>query len=168
MTEVIRASATLHLGHIAGSGDPFEQGSSRPLDFGHWSAHRLEIQSGHRLFHGEAVAIGVALDTCYAVEIGRLTMAEAEVILGILAGVGFHLDDPELATRDVHGGRAVLTGLEQFREHLGGMLTLAMPAGLGHQEDLTTFDNDLFEAALARLQRWNRRFIASSVASARV
>ena len=168
MTEVIRASATLHLGHIAGSGDPFEQGSSRPLDFGHWSAHRLEVQSGHRLLHGEAVAIGVALDTCYAVEIGRLTMAEAEVILGILAGVGFHLDDPELATRDAHGGRAVLTGLEQFREHLGGVLTLAMPAGLGHQEDLTTFENDLFEAALARLQRWNRRFIASSVASARV
>jgi len=168
MAEVIRASATLHLGHIAGSGDPFEQGSSRPLDFGHWSAHRLEVQSGHRLLHGEAVAIGVALDTCYAVEIGRLTMAEAEVILGILAGVGFQLDDPELATRDAQGRRAVLVGLEQFREHLGGVLTLAMPMGLGHQEDLTTFDPDLFEAALARLQHWNRRFGASSAASVRV
>src|SRR5262249_26234150 len=55
---VIQRSAELHLAHICGNGDPFELGSARPLDFGHWSAHRLESMTGHRLRHGEAVAIG--------------------------------------------------------------------------------------------------------------
>ncbi len=59
MQEVVRHSAVLHLRHIATSGDPFEQGSSRPLDFGHWAAHKLEQMTQHRLRHGEAVAIGL-------------------------------------------------------------------------------------------------------------
>lgn len=161
MTEVIDRSAALHLGHIAGNGDPFEHGSSRPLDFGHWAAHRLEVQSHHRLLHGEAVALGVALDCCYAVGIGRLTAAEADVVLRVLTAVGFRLDDDELERRDTHGARSVLMGLEQFREHLGGSLTLAMPKGLGQQKDLTRFDTDLFEAALVRLRRWNVAHAAS-------
>src|SRR5215467_12494969 len=57
---LVERSARLHLAHIAGSGDPFELGSARPLDFGHWAAHRLERLTTHRLRHGEAVAIGIA------------------------------------------------------------------------------------------------------------
>ncbi len=66
MEQVIRRSAALHLRHIATGGDPFELGSSRPLDFGHWAAHKLEQVTNHRLRHGEAVGIGIALDSTYA------------------------------------------------------------------------------------------------------
>ena len=41
MEYLVHRCAQLHLAHIAGS-DPFEMGSPRPLDFGHWSAHKLE------------------------------------------------------------------------------------------------------------------------------
>ena len=58
----IRRCAELHLGHITGAGDPFERGNGRPLDYGHWAAHKLENLSQHRLRHGEAVAVGMALD----------------------------------------------------------------------------------------------------------
>ncbi|MFO7752033.1 MAG: 3-dehydroquinate synthase, partial [Desulfobacteraceae bacterium] len=64
--EMIRRCARLHLDHIAGCGDPFESGSARPLDYGHWSAHKMEVLSGHKLPHGQAVAIGLALDSFYA------------------------------------------------------------------------------------------------------
>ena len=50
---VIRRSAELHMNHIAQGGDPFELGSARPLDFGHWSAHKLEQISDFRVGHGE-------------------------------------------------------------------------------------------------------------------
>ena len=66
MERLVRRSAALHLAHISDGGDPFELGSSRPLDFGHWAAHKLEQLTDHRLRHGEAVAIGIALDTTYA------------------------------------------------------------------------------------------------------
>jgi 3-dehydroquinate synthase len=154
MEWMIEACATLHLDHITKAGDPFEQGSSRPLDFGHWSAHRLEILSQHRLLHGEAVAIGVAIDSLYALELGRITPADADRILTILAGVGFRLWDEVLDLRDAAGRRAVMAGLEQFREHLGGELTLAMPDGIGSRSDVHAFDEAIFERALARLRRF--------------
>lgn len=154
LERTIRRCAELHLDHITQGGDPFEQGSSRPLDFGHWSAHRIEIASGHRLLHGEAVAIGVALDALYAQEIGRLTAAEADLIVGILAQCGFRLYDEVLDLRGADGRRTVYLGLEQFREHLGGELTLAMPDGLGARRDVSTFETEACERALARLRRW--------------
>lgn len=149
---VIRRCAELHLQHITTAGDPFEHGSSRPLDFGHWSAHRLEALSRHRLQHGEAVAIGVALDAYYAAEIGRLTRTEAGRVAAILAALGFRLWDPCFDLRDADGRRQVYVGLAQFREHLGGRLTLAMPEGFGRRRDIGEFDEEACERALAALR----------------
>lgn len=161
MRRVVERCALLHLDHITRGGDPFEKGSSRPLDFGHWSAHRLEILSRHRLQHGEAVAIGVAIDLFYAVEIGRLTRADIDPLLAALTTIGFRLWDECLDLRDAHGQRTVLAGLEQFREHLGGELTLAMPDGLGARRDIGSFDAAAFERAL-RLLRGVRPALAAA------
>ena len=47
MAYMIRRGAELHMQQIVQGGDPFESGSARPLDFGHWSAHKLESLSQH-------------------------------------------------------------------------------------------------------------------------
>ena len=52
MEELIRRCARLHLEHIRTSGDPFEFGSARPLDFGHWAAHKIEAMSNFTLDTG--------------------------------------------------------------------------------------------------------------------
>src|SRR6185369_10597341 len=88
VAEQTERAAALHLAHIAGSGDPFELGSARPLDFGHWAAHKLEMLTEHRLRHGEAVAIGMALDTCYATEVGLLSAADRDRVLALLRALG--------------------------------------------------------------------------------
>lgn len=152
MVELIRRCALLHLDHICSGGDPFEQGSSRPLDFGHWSAHRLEIISGHELNHGEAVAIGVAIDLCYAMCIKRINAASVSLIIDALDTVGFQLWHDALDLDNPPGRRSILKGLEQFREHLGGALTLAMPDGLGQRKDIHEFDEAVFEEALSYLR----------------
>ncbi|MCK6488024.1 MAG: 3-dehydroquinate synthase [Planctomycetes bacterium] len=154
MERAVRRCAELHLAHITGAGDPFEQGTSRPLDFGHWSAHRLEMLSNQRLGHGEAVAIGVALDLLYAALGGRIAEADAQALIGCLHTCGFRLWDEALDLAGADGRRAVLGGLEQFREHLGGELTLAMPDGLGRSRDVNGIDETQFERALAQLRRW--------------
>ncbi|MDA3961030.1 MAG: 3-dehydroquinate synthase [Planctomycetota bacterium] len=152
MNELIRRCALLHLEHITGAGDPFERGSSRPLDFGHWSAHRMEVLSKHRLNHGEAVAIGIALDLFYAAAIKRISTEERDAVLDTLEACGFHLWDEVLELRSRDGKRTVLTGIEQFREHLGGELTLAMPDGLGQRADIHDFDDGLFEVCVRQLR----------------
>jgi len=160
LERVVRRCAELHLEHITTSGDAFEHGSSRPLDFGHWSAHRLEALSHHRLQHGEAVAIGVALDALYAAAIGRLTPVEAHRVLDLLTSIGFRLWDPCFDLRDADGRRQIYAGLVQFREHLGGRLTLAMPDGLGRRQDVDVFDEMACEDCLTQLRKATK---ASSV-----
>jgi len=128
---VIRMSAELHLRHITEGGDPFELISARPLDFGHWAAHKLEQMTQFRLRHGETVAIGIALDTLYSVETGLLAEADGRRVLDCLAGLGFSLHDEAMADTTV-----LLRGLDEFREHLGGRLTVAMLTGIGAAIDI--------------------------------
>jgi 3-dehydroquinate synthase len=144
MERLVRRSARLHLAHVATGGDPFELGSSRPLDFGHWAAHKLEQMTGHRLRHGEAVAIGIALDSSYAYRRGFLDEQDWRRILDLLVAVGFDLWAPELSQNlenpDADG--CVLRGLEEFREHLGGDLTIMLLRGIGEPFDVHEIDRD--------------------------
>jgi len=131
MKRLIHRCAELHLDHIATSGDPFESGSARPLDFGHWAAHKLEQLSGFQLCHGEAVAVGLALDVIYARNTGLLDAKSAVRILDLLERLGFKLFADELLSADAHNHLQVLNGLEEFREHLGGELTITLLKEIG-------------------------------------
>lgn len=140
LQRVIRRSAELHLAHICGNGDPFELGSARPLDFGHWAAHKLESISDHRLRHGEAVAIGIALDLAYSVRKGYLARAVADRIKTVLEAMGFQLWDDALDARDRDGRHLLLAGLREFREHLGGELHITLLRDIGQAFEVTEMD----------------------------
>jgi 3-dehydroquinate synthase len=150
---VIRESARQHLEHIATAGDPFERGSARPLDFGHWAAHKLEQTSDFQLSHGEAVAIGIALDLTYAVKTGLLPVSLAERVIGLLRRLGFVLYSPFLEERGPSGQRRVLEGLEEFREHLGGRLSIPMIRALGERLELHEMDSNVVNAAIDELRK---------------
>jgi 3-dehydroquinate synthase len=139
MEQVVRRSAGLHLHHIATAGDPFEQGSSRPLDFGHWAAHKLERLTNHQLRHGEAVAIGLALDTTYSYLSGFLAESDWKRVIDLIRALKLAVYAPELTTR--HGDQpAILKGLDEFREHLGGRLTIMLLRAIGVPFDAHEID----------------------------
>lgn len=157
LATLIRRTAELHLAHIAGAGDPFELGSARPLDFGHWAAHKLESLSAHRLRHGEAVAIGMALDTCYSVRAGLLTAAALETVLALLERLGFRLWDPTLAELGRDERPLVLEGLHEFREHLGGDLTITLLEAIGRGVEVHAMRPELIHACLDELRARDAR-----------
>lgn len=142
---VVHRSAELHWRHIVEGGDPFELGSARPLDFGHWAAHRLESVSDHRLAHGEAVAIGIAIDATVAVLEGRLDERSRDRIVATLSALGLPTWDE--AAND-HG--RLLAGLEEFREHLGGPAGIALPTSIGSSVDDARPDARVVRRALDR------------------
>lgn len=148
---MIRRCAELHLQHIATSGDPFERGSARPLDYGHWAAHKLETLCDHALRHGEAVSIGMALDARYAVLAGRLGSAEADRIDAVLHELGLPLWHDSLEQRNGEQ-YAVLRGLEEFREHLGGRLTITLLDAIGQGVEVHTIDTALMREAIVRMR----------------
>lgn len=154
MQQVIYRCAQLHLEHIANSGDPFEMGSSRPLDFGHWAAHKLEHLTNYRLRHGEAVAIGIALDSTYSYLIGLLDCSEWQRILNTLSALGFTLYVPEMAEKlsQVEDPDCLFRGLTEFREHLGGELTLMLLQRIGKGIEVHEVNLLLYRQAISLLR----------------
>jgi 3-dehydroquinate synthase len=152
MSWMIRRCAELHMRQIALGGDPFETGSARPLDYGHWSAHKLEGLTSHELRHGEAVAIGLALDTRYSVQVGMLHAGADERVYRLLDALGFRLWHPALESTDATGRLALLRGIEEFREHLGGELTITLLRDVGVGEEV----HDMNEAEILRALDWLR------------
>ncbi|MEO8961235.1 MAG: 3-dehydroquinate synthase [Ginsengibacter sp.] len=152
MNYLIRRCAELHLEHIA-SGDPFELGSSRPLDFGHWSAHKLEQLSDFKILHGEAVAMGIALDTLYSALSERLSMQKAERVIDLLLKLGFKITDPLLQVKEDNS--EILKGLQEFREHLGGRLTIMLLTDIGHGEEVHEMNIALLKEASMKLEEYH-------------
>jgi 3-dehydroquinate synthase len=152
VAELVRRSAELHLSHIATSGDPFEQGSARPLDFGHWAAHKLESMTAHRLRHGEAVAIGIAIDALYSWLSGLCGEDVPDAALGLLERLGLRLWDDAMDERGADGRLRLLEGLEEFREHLGGELTVTMLRAIGDGCEIHSVDEPKLLQAFARLR----------------
>ena len=150
MKDHIIRSAQHHMAHIAGA-DPFEFGSSRPLDFGHWAAHKLEKLSDFRIRHGEAVAIGIALDSAYSFLQGRIGEGDLIRIFNLFHNLGLSLYAPELQEE------ALLQGLKEFQEHLGGKLTVMLLDALGTGVEVHEMDSNLIVKALHLLQNWEDR-----------
>jgi len=153
MQEQIYRCAELHVEHIRG-GDPFEKGSSRPLDFGHWAAHKLEQITDFRMRHGEAVAVGIALDTTYSYLAGHLSEIDYLRVIRLIDKLGFQLFVTELKNLHGQGNQqdSLMDGLEEFREHLGGKLTIMLIDRIGHGFEVHEMDPDLIVKAINHLE----------------
>ncbi|MBM4265021.1 MAG: 3-dehydroquinate synthase [Deltaproteobacteria bacterium] len=144
--EMVVRCAELHLEHIRTSGDPFELGSARPLDFGHWAAHKLEELSGYELRHGEAVAAGIALDSLYANRKGLIADEARHAIFETLDDLGFDVALPVFEHLDVE------QALEDFRAHLGGNLCVTLIDRIGHGVDVREIDVGTMRSCVADLR----------------
>jgi 3-dehydroquinate synthase len=152
MQYLIHRCAELHMQHIAGK-DPFESGSSRPLDFGHWSAHKLEQLTNFTIRHGEAVAIGIALDSVYSFLSTRLSESALNRILNLMKALGFLVVHPLLEVNNEKS--PLLDGLNEFREHLGGQLTITLLRDIGVGEEVHEIDANLVKDAYQWLIKYS-------------
>lgn len=156
MESVVHRTALLHLDHIRTSGDPFEFGSARPLDFGHWAAHKLEAMTAFQVGHGQAVSIGIAIDSYCAMQQGLLTESDFERIVSGMLACGLPIWHEALEDRTADGRLVILDGLDQFREHLGGVLTVTLPRGIGDKVEVHAMDIQPIEQGLRALKERSR------------
>lgn len=146
LEHLIFRCAELHLNQISRGGDPFESGSARPLDFGHWSAHKLEELSGHSIRHGEAVAMGMALDSIYSWKMGILEEKEVNRVLSLLRLLEFPL------YTEFWNQLSIEQSLQEFREHLGGELCITLLEATGQAREVHTIDARKMHESLQYLQ----------------
>ncbi len=153
LENLVHQSAIIHLEHISKSGDPFELGSARPLDFGHWAAHKLEMLSSYKIHHGEAVAIGIAIDCRYSTEVGLLTEMELERILALLHKLGLPIWHTACDLKGSDGRLKILDGLDEFKEHVGGDLTITLLKKIGEGKETRNIDRTIVKRALSWLRK---------------
>jgi 3-dehydroquinate synthase len=153
LDRLIKDCAELHMRQIRLGGDPFEAGSARPLDFGHWSAHKLEHLTRNEVNHGEAVAIGIALDTRYSVMTGLLSKGEDERVVDVLKQLGLTLWHDALRQQNTKGRLSLLQGLADFQEHLGGELTITLLTDIGRAIEVHEMNTELVDRCIDWLQQ---------------
>ncbi len=110
--------------------------------------------------HGEAVAAGMALDVIYSRQTGLLDVAAAERALSLLEALGFELFAKEMLQPGADGRPALFGGLEEFREHLGGELSLTMLRDIGRAVQIHEVSLPGMLEAIHALRRRQERMAA--------
>lgn len=106
--------------------DERETGIRRILNFGHTVGHAIEALSGYRLLHGEAIAIGMALEAELAERAGIAERGTAATLRDVLGAAGLPTERPQ--------GIEPVRVVEMARgdkKARGGMIELALPLAIG-------------------------------------
>jgi 3-dehydroquinate synthase len=121
--------------------DPYEEDLRRPLNFGHTIGHPLETVTGYGpLLHGEAVALGMVVESRIAAARGLLGPGLLERIERLLRRTGLPTTANDLAAPiQAH---AVLDAMEKVRLIRAGSLRYVLPLGIGE----TLIADDVSEA----------------------
>ena len=108
------------------SRDEREEGLRKTLNFGHTIGHALERVSGYSLLHGEAVAIGMALEGRLAEKIGVAEAGTAEAITKALLAAGLPVELPQPFERE-----AVIEAMRLDKKGQSGKTRFALPTRIG-------------------------------------
>lgn len=152
--KIIYECAKIHAKHISKKGDPFEVKSSRPLDFGHWAAHKIESLSKYKISHGKSVAIGLALDCTYSYLLKLLKKDDWKDIIKTIINLKLPIYSKELSFIE-NKKNLLFNGLEEFREHLGGKLTITLIKSIGKKIDTHHINKNVYEKSIKLLKKLN-------------
>ena len=118
--------------------DPFERGARRTLNLGHTIGHALEVESGYRLAHGAAVALGLRAVASMAPDRGAASDLP-ERIDDVLTATGFEL-------RRSFDRRVVKAALMTDKKRASGRQRWILPMEVGRVVEV----DDVSDAELDR------------------
>jgi 3-dehydroquinate synthase len=128
--------------------DPYEHDLRRPLNFGHTVGHPLETVTGYGpLLHGEAVALGMVIESRIAAARGLLDQATLGRLIALLRRCGLPTTGPELAAPAERA--AVIAAMEKVRQIRAGSLRYVLPVAIGETVIADDVEPAELEAALA-------------------
>jgi 3-dehydroquinate synthase len=105
--------------------DERESGLRKVLNFGHTLGHAIESVSNYSLLHGEAVAIGMSLESEIAERMGIARPGTATAIRDALSGIGLPTAFPALDSR------AVLAATKSDKKAKAGRVEYSLPSAIG-------------------------------------
>jgi 3-dehydroquinate synthase len=141
LPEIVRRGMAVKIQVI--EADPFEQGRRAALNLGHTIGHAIELASGFRLRHGEAVAIGMVVEARLAEEMGLAEPGLSETIASLLADVGLPTEIPKDLATD-----KILQAMEMDKKRAGSKVRFALPVRVGEVKVGVEVDDERRKHAL--------------------
>ena len=141
LPEIVRRGMAVKVGVI--EADPFEQGQRAALNLGHTVGHAIELVSGFRLRHGEAVAIGMVVEARMAEEMGLAEAGLSETIASLLADVGLPTEIPADLEMD-----KILDAMQLDKKRADSKVRFALPVRVGEVKVGVEVDNQWRKHAL--------------------
>lgn len=109
--------------------DPYEKGLRSTLNVGHTVGHAVELVSGFKLRHGEAIAIGMVVEARYAERSGIAQAGVADAIAQTLSSLGLPVEIPEELPRE-----AILRAMQVDKKKKAQSIRFALPLEIGKVE----------------------------------
>ena len=126
--------------------DERESGLRKVLNFGHTIGHAIESVSNYKLLHGEAVAIGMALESALAEKIGVAKPGTADAIRDALNAIGLPSMFPALDRS------AVIAATKSDKKARAGRVEYALPSRVGSMAgEATGWSIPVEDAAVAEV-----------------
>jgi 3-dehydroquinate synthase len=118
--------------------DPYEKGIRATLNLGHTVGHAVELVSGFKLSHGEAIAIGMAAEAKYAARVGRASVGLVEAIQSTLSALGLPIQIPSEMPRE-----EIIRAMRVDKKKNAKSIRFALPVEIGQVELVATRVDDL-------------------------
>jgi len=124
LERVVTRSVTIKSDVVAA--DPLETGRRQVLNFGHTVGHAVEARSGYAMLHGEAVAVGMAVEASLAESLGIAERGLAAAVRAALGRFGLPIRVPdELAAEDL------LEAMQSDKKVRARAVRFSLPTRLG-------------------------------------
>jgi len=117
--------------------DPYEKGIRATLNLGHTVGHAVELVSGFKLKHGEAVAIGMVAEARYAVRVGLAASRVDEAIAGTSSALGLPIHIPKELSRE-----EIIRAMRVDKKKNAQSIRFALPIEIGKTELVDVDDLD--------------------------
>ena len=96
---------------------------------GHTVGHGVELVSGFKVRHGEAVAIGMVVEAQMAEDIGLAQAGLADEIAAVLKTLGLPTEIPDELDR-----AAIVTAMLRDKKKADGIVRFALPTKVGEAQ----------------------------------
>jgi len=124
LAEVVRRAMAVKVRVI--EGDPYEQGMRAALNLGHTIGHAVELVSGFKLLHGEAIAIGTVAEARLAERLALSSPGVVERIAETLSALGLPIEIPAEMDR-----AQLIRAMRVDKKKAAGVVRFALPVRIG-------------------------------------
>lgn len=127
LEEVVKRAMAVKIKVI--ENDPYEKGFRAALNLGHTVGHAVELVSGFQLRHGEAIAIGMAVEAAYSARVGLAASGVVKAVQDSLSALNLPIAIPQEMPRE-----KIIQAMRVDKKKNAKVIRFALPVEIGKVE----------------------------------